>query len=327
MILKEKFDDRSKGSLDIKKDDAISLTIKYFIPFTQPWKKIRSMLKKARVIYIKCDLNELIILLYFGGLNLLRKTVAGVQSPWTYPAPINYIEKIHNYIYTSRLMKALLHKTKMVHVLKPQDKLFFETTFSLKNVELIPNYTKIPDLSSHKIIDINPRELRVIFVGELLLRKGVDILMHVIKNSPRNYKFDIAGEGPMRQEVVDLAKKYSNCKYHGYLNYAELLSLLNQNDVLFAPSRAEGFSTVVLEAMSVGLKIVDSPNVFLNLPKNIEYVPTLSAANSYIEMFDKIYEEKKNNSINRAEIRKHFEDNFSKEKIMPVLLDRLFQIN
>lgn len=325
-ILNQKFDDRSNGILELNKNNSLQLSVKYFLPFTKLWKETRKQFQEARVIYIKSEVLEFSILFYFCGLNILKKVVAGVRSPWIYPTPLKTMDYIHNFVYKSYLMKIILQQTKFIHVLTTRDKEFFEKVFMLKNVIYIPNYIEIPDIKNLKKVSRDENELRIIFIGELLQRKGIETLTKVIKSSPKNFIFDIVGEGPMKQQILDLSKEFPNCTYHGYLEKKRILNLLHKNDVLFFPSYAEGFGNVIIEAMSVGLKIVDSSNISLNLPKNIEYSIKSFDSKNYINVFKLIYSDKKAGKDNKDKIQKYCSDHYKTDKIMPQLLTKLFNL-
>ncbi len=325
-VLNQVFNDRSNGKLKLNKRNSLSLNVRHFIPFTNKWRDIRNKINNSRVIYAKSELLELLILIYFCGFKVLSKVVAGVRSPWLYQTPISNWNRFHNIIYTSIFMKKIMKNTKIVHVLNTRDKKFFEKVFSLKNVVLVPNYIEAQNFTLLTPVKSNLDELRVIFIGELTSRKGINILIKVIESSPINIIFDIVGDGPMKDEIIALSTKYINCNYHGYLERNELLYQINQNDVLFLPSYAEGFGNVILEAMSIGLKIVDSTNISLNLPSYIETSISNLKYKDYIKRFGSILKVKKRNNMNRRKISQFCIDNYNSKKIIPKLLIELFKI-
>src|ERR1039457_2235957 len=70
LVLKNPF----KQRININKKDHSSLKIISFIPFTTKWKQTRTTLKNARIIYIRYELLETLIVLYFGGFSAIKNT-------------------------------------------------------------------------------------------------------------------------------------------------------------------------------------------------------------------------------------------------------------
>lgn len=291
---------------------------------TNTWRATRANLRKAKVIYIKSEILEFFIVVYFGGFNILKKVIAGVRSPWIYRSPIGLTDSLHNLVYRSYFMDFIMRRTKKIHVLNERDEEYMKARYPAGKVVRIPNYVDVE--MSHKLKSINydTSNLHIIFIGELLKRKGVDVIADVIRKSPSNYKFNIVGDGPMKETVLELERNHSNCKYHGYLGRHELANLLKEVDVLFFPSRAEGFGNVILEAMSFGVMVVDSPEIALKLPSHIELYPKKSTPNRYLALFARILRKKKQNDLRRSEIREYCRTNYSRDKIMPRLVNELF---
>src|SRR5207253_1212982 len=109
----------------------------------------------------------------------------------------------------------------------------------------------------------------IIYIGEISRRKGLDTIIEIIKKSPENFKFNIAGDGPMKEEILAVSSRYKNCKYHGYITDSKLQKLFRKSDVILFPSRGESFGLAMVEAAGYGLQIVDSAEVSLHLPNYI----------------------------------------------------------
>ncbi len=224
------------------------------IPFTLAWKEIRTLVRESRVIYTKLELNELMILMYFGGLRILKKTTVGFHSPLEYQHDrLTLFEWLHNVLYTSSLMKWLLQKTAHVHVLTANQAHSLHEKNNRLPVITIPNY--ILNKTHYKQRSVSSI-LRVVTLGELSWRKGSDILYDVIRQTGNEIHFDIIGDGYL--SVPNDIKAKKNVKYHGYLSQSIITLLLKESDVLFMPSRGEGFSLAMLEGISHGLILVTS---------------------------------------------------------------------
>ncbi|SDW43961.1 Glycosyltransferase involved in cell wall bisynthesis [Marinobacter mobilis] len=100
------------------------------------------------------------------------------------------------------------------------------------------------------------RPFRLLYVGSMIIRKGVDLLLNIMEALGGGYELLFTGE------MVDL-EKYGSVpanirpigRVHGDRNLA---TLYNDCDALLFPSRLEGFGLVALEAAACGLPVIAS---------------------------------------------------------------------
>lgn len=321
LILKRKFDKRVRLDKNI---EHISLTPTHFIPFTCSWYQTRKLFKQARLVYFKYELLESLICIYFGGLSINHKLIAGIHSPFRYSTPINFTENLHNFVYLSYLSKLFLKKLHKIHVITDRDKDYFSYNMGLKNTELVPNFIDNLQTQSFKP-KISDRKYRILFVGELNLRKGTDRLIDVIRASSTNFQFNIVGDGQMAAPIKQLAAENPNVIYHGFLQKPKLYQLYEQSDALFIPSRAEGFPLVVLEALSFGLVIVDSKDIGFGLPKLVEQTVTRDDKNDYIQILKKVKSLTKNQRT-KDHIHQFYYQHFNKHFILNQLSKKIFSL-
>lgn len=325
LVLKRNYDSRLKIPTS-KKYQHHSLKFSDFIPFSGKWNHINSLINSARTIYIRYELLESLIVFYFGGSKAIKKTIAGIHSPFYYQKPLTLFDNLHNLVYSSRPSIYALSKMKKVHVLNKRDSKLFKDDFKLSNIEEIPNYIEVPKNNSNKPQKPNAKELNILFVGELSLRKGADVLIEVIKQSPKNYKFFIAGDGELKKQIQNLSKQ-ENVQYAGYLSKSELISLYKKCDVLFMPSRAESFSLVSLEAMTYGLPVISSAETDIGLPPYVQKVNKHGAEEYLILLAQKLKEKISGDSIkNRKAVTTYALSNFSKSKIIEKYKTNLFNL-
>lgn len=98
--------------------------------------------------------------------------------------------------------------------------------------------------------------LRLIFVGALISRKGVDTIMRVAafcyeRNIP--VMFDVYGPGN-----ADLLLPYSNIQYHGIIPFGQAQKVIANYDALIVPSVYDGWGVVVNEALQQGVPVLVS---------------------------------------------------------------------
>ena len=104
----------------------------------------------------------------------------------------------------------------------------------------------------------------VVFVGQLIHRKGVDVLLDAItpmlKETP-NLRLSLIGAGPERDQIaarLQVDGISERVLLEGVRPSAEMHSRLAQADLLVAPSRWDGWALVINEALSAGIPVIAS---------------------------------------------------------------------
>lgn len=100
-------------------------------------------------------------------------------------------------------------------------------------------------------LGIDEDALLVSFSGRLIPEKGISFLietMGLLRSVPVHLV--IAGDGPMKREVEDVVD--DRFHYVGRLSQPDIASLMISSDLFFLPTRSEGFSTSLLEAVACG---------------------------------------------------------------------------
>jgi glycosyltransferase involved in cell wall biosynthesis len=96
-------------------------------------------------------------------------------------------------------------------------------------------------------------EPQITYLGRLSKEKGADILIKAALMGLRGVV--VAGDGPMRP-LIERAAQKGLLKFLGPLPRTKALKILAGSDVAILPSREEGVSTVLLEAMALKIPIV-----------------------------------------------------------------------
>lgn len=311
-VLKRTFRDNSAKNNTTHLSKPFRLYIANLVPFTQQWRDTRKVLHDARIIYARYEFAEIFLLIYFGGMSAIHKTVAGLHLSILYEDPQGVFQTLHNLLYGSFIYKYFLQQAKLVHVINKRDEKFLTQTFSLSNVVYCPNGTEIEHHTSAN--RINSTVLHILYVGELSARKGTDTLIEIIKNAPDNFIFHIVGDGPLKDDIVSLNKK--NCLYKGYLSAVDLKHCYSQCDVLLFPSRAEAFGLVMIEAMSYGLQVINAKEVALQLPSYIEHTANSRKAQEYLQLLNNALKAKIQFGTQlKTKIRTYCKENFSESVI------------
>jgi glycosyltransferase involved in cell wall biosynthesis len=111
---------------------------------------------------------------------------------------------------------------------------------------------------------------RLIFVGRLHPQKGIDTLLHAVCQLAEHHDIclRLLGDGPLKAELAALAKRLGiaeRVQFHGQTD--DVLAHLQEADIFVLPSRAEGLSNALLEAMSFALPVVVSA-----IPGNVDVI-------------------------------------------------------
>jgi glycosyltransferase involved in cell wall biosynthesis len=119
---------------------------------------------------------------------------------------------------------------------------------------------------------------RVLTIGSanrrLVPEKGVDILLHAAAKLTEPYQLFIAGEGPAKPQLIQLAKQLKiseRVHFVGSISSEKMTSFLQKLDILVLSSRTrpnwkEQFGRILIEAMATEVVVVGShsgeiPNV------------------------------------------------------------------
>lgn len=103
--------------------------------------------------------------------------------------------------------------------------------------------------------------VRFLFVGRLVPRKGIDILLkaaHLLSKKNIIFNLDMVGVGPLKKYVEFQINKHnlSNIKVHGKISDSQLKNFYEKSDIFICPSYLEGFGIVLLEAACNNLAII-----------------------------------------------------------------------
>ncbi len=119
--------------------------------------------------------------------------------------------------------------------------------------------TKLFTLKEHKEAD---GKLKVIFVGSIEFRKGVQYLLKAFASLPKD-QFELRLVGTVHNDfrsTADQYRSYENIVWLGQLPKQKTAVELRSADVMVMPSILEGLSLTILESMASGTPVVSTTN-------------------------------------------------------------------
>ncbi len=142
-----------------------------------------------------------------------------------------------------------------------------------KEVTYIPNGTELmtPQGTAHiKDLGLEPGKF-ILSVGRLVPNKAYDVAIRAFKHVKTDMKYIIAGAAYYAEEHVaelkKLAEKDDRVKLIGYQSGAVLKELYSHAYAFLHPSRREGLSVAIIEAMSAGRVVIMS-----DIEENLELI-------------------------------------------------------
>jgi glycosyltransferase involved in cell wall biosynthesis len=97
--------------------------------------------------------------------------------------------------------------------------------------------------------------VRLLYVGGVTQRKGLNILLSVVKQMEASVELVIVGP-IVEKNLLDLFLGLPNVLYKGFLHKEELIKTYQKADVFVFPSYLDSWGQVVLEAMACGLPVI-----------------------------------------------------------------------
>jgi len=123
-----------------------------------------------------------------------------------------------------------------------------------------PSFESIASDSSPRASSFSKRHpLRVLFLGQVILRKGIQYLIEAARLLEKeSIHFDVVGPIGISDKVVASAPR--NMTFHGPVSRNRTGEFYRAADLFVLPTLSDGFALTQLEAMAYGLPVIATPN-------------------------------------------------------------------
>lgn len=138
-----------------------------------------------------------------------------------------------------------------------------------ERITQVPNGVETDSIPARERYDLH-NTVHLIFVGRLHEQKGLDVLLAAFQQIVRQYpdlnlRLQLLGDGPLRESLKELSQALGISRKVEFVGMTDhVFKYLGDADIFVLPSRAEGLSNALLEAMTCGLPVVVS-----NIPANL----------------------------------------------------------
>jgi|TARA_B110000240_G_C13471481_1_gene441183 glycosyltransferase involved in cell wall biosynthesis len=109
-------------------------------------------------------------------------------------------------------------------------------------------------------IDKNKNKIELIYIGRIIKRKNLDIVIRLIEKYKEKYNLKVIGtpstNSQWSKEILFKLNSLSNIEFFPNLSTNEIITHLDQSHIFILPSINETFGIVYLEAMSRGIPVV-----------------------------------------------------------------------
>jgi len=252
--------EKIKELLVIRKEICVeSEKIRWISPKNNIWKKGKFLYNLWRtfklIAIIGKERPDKIISFYFFPHGLITTSIAKIFRINIVNSLIGTDLSHHlNRTFYSKILRRKLNSSHIITVSGVQTKKFaISKGIDEHKIKILPN-----SINTKNFLDINiNKEYDFIFLGNLTNNKRVDLTIKILDRLTKengNYNLAIAGEGPEKENLLNLIKKLNIEENISFLGYRkDIVQLLNKSRYLFLLSKSEGFPAVIVEAMCCGV--------------------------------------------------------------------------
>ena len=191
-------------------------------------------------------------------LSLLSKKIKILYVSWGSDIIKQKLLKIFFYFFQNRLLKKA---NKIICLSQNYVNYSDDLKKFKKKITIIPPIIE----NVRKLKKIKSKKIKILSIGRLVSYKGYKNLIEVAYLLPKNYVFNLIGNGPERETLEEYIKDYKlddRFFIHTNVNEKNKNSFLKNSDLFCFTSntRAESFGISLLEAINYSLPVIVSDN-------------------------------------------------------------------
>lgn len=167
----------------------------------------------------------------------------------------SFLQRLYHRLWVFRREKKALRNAAKITAVSKYTAHVSGRIFEVGDIVPIPNWIDAQNFRPAKVTKTGEK-FRLVFVGNLSVRKGADLLPDIMKQLGPDFELLYTGRPDWYPGAETIP---ANMKGVGQLNgVSKIVSFYQNADVLIFPTRLEGLPLSVLEAMAVGLPVVCS---------------------------------------------------------------------
>lgn len=183
--------------------------------------------------------------------------------------PQSRLKKMLKAVWIDICRKTMPEQQTVFHVTSQQERTAVEQVFPDIKYAVIPNGVIVPKSSPRRKQWMPNGVLRLMFIGRLVPKKGIENLLQAMANVDVPVTLDIYGSPTVgqggneyKQHLIDLAKKLEildrSVHFRGHVDGEVKKQAFVEADVCVIPSYSENFGIVVAEALAMGIPVIVS---------------------------------------------------------------------
>jgi hypothetical protein len=238
--------------------------------------------------------------------NKTHKWYVGPVTGFSFvPSSFNpgFVEIIRKFIqfYSKFKLKALRSKIACLYVVSNID-YDYALKLGFKKIIRLPEQCYENNISNNNL-NKQCNYLELVWIGDLVTRKQLDILLNSLINIDVNYHLNVLGDGPELKKLQSFSKQNNlNVDFLGRVTRDKVFHYLENSNLLIHTSYREGTATTLIEAVSFSNFVIahniGGHDLIINSSTGI-LIPLVSKNNSISRFREAIINANNNiNSIN-----------------------------
>lgn len=262
----------------------------FYVIYSSPFNKTRkwhvdesriqnSVYLKSKRIKIKKRYDELDYIIPYGVSKALDElkpdvVVAMEYNPtvllamhWCRKHKVKYISWTDGTLYAERNLKKP-HMWARKYIISRADA-FIGSSSASKDTQIAYGASKDKCFISYLTVDIDKYltvkesygSKKMVYVGSLIQRKGLDLLINAMTKTDKDIKLVIVGTGREKAILEEQAEKCGvadRIEYRGFLEGEQLKACYEECDAFVLPTREDCYGLVILESMCASLPVISS---------------------------------------------------------------------